>query len=235
MPLLSGWRADSLPKSVNHMPPLRSNTRSFGPRSGCSPQRSYSRSTLPVRRSTRSLRPPPRGGVGRRPGGDRDPGALDVGEPAVVAHVHRAVGPDRRAVRPAAQVRDDLRLAVPAPRQRPALDLDDDHRAILHRDRPLGKPEPLGDDLDAPRALDTHDTTRVSPRANASRSDGNAVLLSTLTCVPSVILRGAKPYVLRQVRDRCAESTKPTSCAMWVSRAPTAIRAAARIALIHSW
>src|SRR6202022_1393662 len=51
-------RARRLPRSVNHRPPCLSNTRSFGPFSGCSPHLSNRVSTLPVARSTRWIEPP---------------------------------------------------------------------------------------------------------------------------------------------------------------------------------
>src|SRR3954449_8980463 len=51
-------RARRLPRSVNHKPPCRSNTRSFGPFNGCSPHLSNKVSTLPVARSTRWIEPP---------------------------------------------------------------------------------------------------------------------------------------------------------------------------------
>src|SRR5712675_1041665 len=51
-------RARRLPKSVNQSPPCLSNTRSFGPFSGCSPTLSITVSTLPVERSTRWIEPP---------------------------------------------------------------------------------------------------------------------------------------------------------------------------------
>jgi len=88
------------------------------------------------------------GVVGGDPGGDGDALALDPGGAAVVADVDRAVGADRRAVGPAAEVGDDLGPAVPASRQGLALDLDDDHRAIGHGDRAFREAEALGDDLE---------------------------------------------------------------------------------------
>src|SRR5882757_8754209 len=51
-------RARSLPISVNQSPPCLSNTRSFGPFSGCSPHLSTTVSTLPLCRSTRWIEPP---------------------------------------------------------------------------------------------------------------------------------------------------------------------------------
>src|SRR6266404_52732 len=51
-------RARRLPRSVNQSPPCLSNTKSFGPFSGCSPHLSTTVSTLPVDMSTRWIEPP---------------------------------------------------------------------------------------------------------------------------------------------------------------------------------
>src|ERR1700688_2758428 len=51
-------RARRLPRSVNQSPPCLSNTRSFGPFSGCSPHLVNRVSILPVERSTRWIEPP---------------------------------------------------------------------------------------------------------------------------------------------------------------------------------
>src|SRR5882757_11509504 len=51
-------RARRLPRSVNQSPPCLSNTKSFGPFSGCSPHLSTTVSTLPLDISTRWIEPP---------------------------------------------------------------------------------------------------------------------------------------------------------------------------------
>ena len=56
---MSITRPSDLPRSLNQKPSLPgSKTMSFGPFSGCSPQRSYNSVVLPVAGSTTSIRPP---------------------------------------------------------------------------------------------------------------------------------------------------------------------------------
>ncbi len=72
--------------------------------------------------------------------GDRETDQLAERPAAAVADVERAVGPDRGAVRAPAR-RGDLRLGPVGldPGDAPALQLDDDHAAVGHRDRTFGE------------------------------------------------------------------------------------------------
>ena len=71
------------------------------------------------------------------------------GEAAIVADVHLAVGPERRAVRAARNLRDDLLAAVGIdPGQALAADFHQHHRAVRHHDRPFGKFEVGGENAD---------------------------------------------------------------------------------------
>src|SRR3546814_4947941 len=64
----------------------------------------------------------------------------DLFEAAIVADIALAVGADGRTVRAGARRGDDLLRAVGQhPRQRAARDLDQDHRSVRHRHRPLGE------------------------------------------------------------------------------------------------
>ena len=68
------------------------------------------------------------------------PRGRNPAEAAIVADVHLAVGTERRAVRAAGNLRDDLLAAVGIdPRQPPAADFDQHHRAVRHHHRPFGK------------------------------------------------------------------------------------------------
>ena len=132
-------RARRLPRSVNQSPPCLSNTRSFGPFSGCSPHLSNRVSTLPVARSTRWIEPPI---YSSRLGRARHHGAArrDPAKAAIVADIAFAVGPDRRAIGAAGNFRDHLLAAVrPYPGQPPAADFDQHHRSVRHHHRPFRK------------------------------------------------------------------------------------------------
>src|SRR5262249_28808516 len=64
-------------------------------------------------------------------------------EAAVVADVELAIGPEGRPIGAAASLGDDLNLAVGGDaRDGAALDLDEDHAAVGHGNRPFGKLKP---------------------------------------------------------------------------------------------
>jgi hypothetical protein len=67
------------------------------------------------------------------------------GEAAVVADVHGAVRPDRRAVRSVAELCDHFRPAVPHARQRAASDLDEHDGAVGHGDGAFGELQTFGE------------------------------------------------------------------------------------------
>ena len=91
-------RARRLPRSVNQSPPCLSNTRSFGPFSGCSPHLSTTVSTLPVCRSTRWIEPPIYSS-GCGPGMIMLPRG-NPAEAAIVADVHLPSGPSAAPLGP---------------------------------------------------------------------------------------------------------------------------------------
>ena len=131
-------RARRLPRSVNQSPPCLSNTRSFGPFSGCSPHLSTTVSTLPLCRSTRWIEPPIYS-AGLRPR-HQHVARRNPAEAAIVADVHLAVGAERRAVGAARNFRDHLLAPVGTdPRQPLAADFDQHHRAVGHHHRPFRK------------------------------------------------------------------------------------------------
>ena len=144
MPPTSISRARRLPSSENHRPPCLSNTRSFGPRSECSPHLSTTVSTLPVCK----VDPLDRAAeiiIGLRARHDHVPGR-NPAEAAIVADVHLAVGPERGAVGAARNLRHHFLAAVrPDPRQPAAADFDQQHRTIRHHDRAFGKLEAGGE------------------------------------------------------------------------------------------
>ena len=73
----------------------------------------------------------------------------DPAEAAIVADVAFAVGPERRAIGAAGNFRDDLLAPVgPDPRQPPAADFDQHHRAVRHRHRPFRKFQIGGENAD---------------------------------------------------------------------------------------
>ena len=87
----------------------------------------------------------------RRPArsGRACPGRSTNLKPAVVGDVDLAARAHGRAVRAAAERGDHVHLAVGRDaRERVALDLDQDDRAVRHRHRPLGKAQPRRDLLD---------------------------------------------------------------------------------------
>src|SRR5262249_38086176 len=90
---------------------------------------------------------PARDIIGRRGRRNEKAVALDMHRAAIVADIDRAIRPDCRAVRPAADVGDDFRPTVPAARQRPARDLHQDDGAIVHYDGAFREFQALDQDL----------------------------------------------------------------------------------------
>ncbi len=108
--------------------------------------------------------------------------AVGLGGPAkaaVVADVDGAIRADRRAVRSAAEIGDDLDRAVGQhAAQRAARDLDQQHRAVVHRDRSLGKLQPAGDLADLHR------------RASGGRARGRGRPRRSAAIVPRTGIKG---------------------------------------------
>src|SRR5581483_387268 len=72
---------------------------------------------------------------------------LEPAKAAIVADIDLAVGPHRRAVRPALHLGDSFLAAIRVnPGQPLPHDLDQDDRAVGHDDRTFGKFETVGDD-----------------------------------------------------------------------------------------
>ena len=110
--------------------------------------------------------------VGRRRGArDVHPvQLLELEGAAVVADIDRAVGPDRRAVRPAADLGDDAGLAVGRdPGERLAFDLHQHHRAVGHGDGAFRELKAFGDEFE----VEVHGhCTPLSPRVSGGVRGG---------------------------------------------------------------
>ena len=94
-----------------------------------------------------ALDPPTDVARGIEPTGKQQTAELGrAGRATIVAEVHRAIGADRRAVGPALDLGDRLLRAIGVHERQPRAEhLDDDHAAVRHGDRALGKAEAIGD------------------------------------------------------------------------------------------
>src|SRR5882757_5957532 len=144
-------RARRLPRSVNQSPPCLSNTRSFGPFSGCSPHLSTTVSTLPVDMSTRWIEPPIYSAGDGGPGIRKPRPGTQLKPPLLQTYILPS-GPSAAPFGPPG-ISATTAPVRPDPRQPPAADFDQHHRPVRHDHRAFRKLQIGGDNANIPHEI----------------------------------------------------------------------------------